>query len=435
MMSTMQTPQGTWNPAAAVNGANGHTRIQDAISGVNPGVYGYANIPAGVANPIGAIPQIYGTVNPFIQSALPFGQTVNPYATTLNPLAQAYATNPYQTAAYGLNPAQSYATAWNHPAAIHPFALAYNQTTPFGGFVNPNVNPFIQSINPAAAWQTQQLNAFNPLATVNPYQTVNAFQMVNPFQAINPFQGVNPVQAINPVGAINPFQTINPFIGATPTVSPFVSGCLHTGAINPLTGVIPTQTINPFVNSFSTLPQTFPTVHPSFGLGITNPLVAQQLATAALTQSTGFSTTIDPVTGTIVPVPNYASGSFPSWTGQSAVHPCGLGVSPFHVNANLGGNTWGHPALRSWIGQHPLQAIAWQNSLAGQFVNPLIGNGIHTNPLTTPFVNPLTNPFITNAISPWATQLSAVNPLIRSFVNHPFGACGLNPLNPTNCIC
>ena len=58
-MMTMQTPPGTWNPTVPTNGVNGHTRIQDAVSGVTPGVYGYANIPAGVVNTLGGIPQAY----------------------------------------------------------------------------------------------------------------------------------------------------------------------------------------------------------------------------------------------------------------------------------------------------------------------------------------------------------------------------------------
>jgi len=427
-MMTMQTPQGTWNPTVPTNGVNGHTRIQDALSGVNAGIYGYANIPAGVANPLGAIPQAYGTVNPFMHTAQPFGQTFNPYATTLNPLAQAYAT-PYQTAGYGLSPVQSYATAWNQPAAIHPFALAYNQTTPFGGFVNPYVNPFAQAINPAAAWQTQSLNAINPFATQNPYQTVNAFPTINPFQT------VNPVQAINPAQAINPIQAIHPFAGVSPMVSPFVSGCLSTAAINPLTGVIPTQTINPFVGAFNTLPQTA-TAHPAFGLGIVNPLVAQQIANATLGHTTGYSTTIDPITGTIVPVGNPASGSFPLWTGQSTIHPVGLGVSPFQFDANLGWNLWSQPAARSWIGQHPLQAIAWQNALhTSRLFNPFNWNGIPSNACATPFVNSITNPFIANTVSPWATGLNTLNPFVRNFVNQSLGLCGLHGQTPSICTC
>lgn len=431
-MMTMQTPPGTWNPTVPTNGVNGHTRIQDAVSGVTPGVYGYANIPAGVVNTLGGIPQAYGTVNPYIQAMQTFGTTqpfgqINPFA-TLNPYAQ-LTTTPYQAAAYGLNPNLGYATAWNQPAAIHPFAQAYSQTTPFGGFVNPLVNPFVQAIqstihpafnqtcNPAAAWQTQPTHAFNPLATLNPFATINPYQ------------------------TINAYQNVNPFVAATQAVSPFVSGCLQSAAINPLTGLIPTQTPYPFINTLNSIPQTLANTISPFGAGVTHPVVAQQIAQATLANATTCGTTIDPITGTVVPVSNHAIGSFPTLAGHSTVSPFGLGVSSFQFDANLGtgawgSNLWSHPAFRSWIGQHPLQAIAWQNALnTSRCFNPVSWNNSYTNPFTTPFVNPFTSPFITNSITPWAASLNTLNPYVRNIINHSFGVCGLNPLNPTNCIC
>gem|GEM_PF-4834587 len=411
MVNTLQNPQTTWNPGVTGTGLNGHTtRLADIFGAAGATQFPFGAMPAGFVTPM-------------------FGFAQDPVTAALSGMQ-----NPFAAAQTGLIPGGIYPAFQSQPfnpvATVNPFA-GFNplfQQIPFGAFANPFVSQFggfptgFNTLTPYATTPfVSPLNAVNPLTTLNPLTTglnpiagqpicqtgLNtltgaAFGLNTPVTGYNPITGVNPLNTINPVATVNPLNTVYQTAATTPS---------YAAALTQIPGV---NQVNPW----------FPGIVNS-GIGLTQPLqsqfIAQQyqqnlLASQALQNAYAAQainaarlnalyntcgTTVDPITGTIVPAMN----TIPFTTWNTGSFPVGA-VSPFPVDIH---NARSFVPGWNFGGFNPLQVF---NTIPYTGVNPYTfgSQRVITQPISwTPF-NPVN----------WATY--ATNPFAATTLN-----CGTTP--------
>lgn len=401
MVNTLPNPQTTWNPGVTGTGLNGHTtRLADIFGAAGATQLPFGAMPAGFVTPM-------------------FGFAQDPVTAALTGIQ-----NPFVAAQTGLIPGGIYNAfqpqPFNPVATVNPFA-AFNpllQQTPFGAFANPFVSQFggfptgFNTLTPYATTPfVSPLNTVTPLTTLNPLTTG-----LNPIAGqpicqtglnaaatgYNPITGVNPLNTINPIGTVNPLNTVyqtavtNPAYAAALTqvpginqINPWVSGIFNNGIglTHPLQAQLIAQ-------------QYQQNLLASQALQI--PYAAQAINTARLSAFYNTcGTTVDPITGTIVPVVN----TFPFTGWNTGSFPVGA-VSPFPVDV---------VNARSFVpgwnlgGFNPLQAY---NTIPYTSVNPFTfgSQRVITQPIGWTQFNPLQ----------WATY--ATNPFAATTLN-----CGMTP--------